>query len=494
MKRFALIAWFLLPAVALADDAPSRAEFVSAPGKAHQVVYVVDLHPRCAADWPTIRDGLLRSIARLNPRQSFCILAAGPEAPLADGNALAEATNDRKLAAAKFLADLKPASAEVDLPKAFERAFALLAATNKPDRLVYFLTDREPPDADGLLTRLGEWNAKKDVRIVVYYYDPLRRQPEALLRIAADHGGSFKNNWPLTPAQQLADKLGDAFQPCVEPVTGGEINWTRGELIAVGTGKAQGTSGQAVMMAKRAASLVAARNAILLMDGIRAGAGGGFRNVARGHIRVDAVLEDFRELSSTFDPRTRVATVRLAAPLYGARGVVELKGGLLTGDAGERAERLDAARGDAEVIVIDARGVGLAPSMLPKILSADGKALFAPGDLPAEALAARPVALFVYREQVGVRRETDAPILSPIARAKVVAAEAGRIDPELDKSVRAAFSRPLILTAGRAAENDPTSVVLTQSADKVLMLSGEWFELMKAGKLVIVTDVKSVKP
>ena len=98
----------------------------------------------------------------------------------------------------------------------------------------------------------------------------------------------------------------------VEDREGGYVDWACCRVVAVGVGRSRGNSASDVAMAKRAARLVAARNALLLLDGIQAGPGEVFPGMSQGRINVDAVLENFQELVGDYDPQAHLATVRLA--------------------------------------------------------------------------------------------------------------------------------------------------------------------------------------
>ena len=98
----------------------------------------------------------------------------------------------------------------------------------------------------------------------------------------------------------------------VEEREGGYVDWACCRVVAVGVGHSRGNSASDVAMAKRAARLVAARNALLLLDGIQAGPGEVFPGMSQGHINVDVVLENFQELVGDYDPQAHLATVRLA--------------------------------------------------------------------------------------------------------------------------------------------------------------------------------------
>ena len=140
----------------------------------------------------------------------------------------------------------------------------------------------------------------------------------------------------------VVEQLGEGFAPTVEALTDGEINWTTGHVTVSGESQAEGDTAQDIAMAKRAARLVAARNAILTIAQVRFGGGNLLGDVVSGEMSVDAVLEGFEEVSAEFDEDTHVATVVLRAPLCGASGVINLDGVRLT--------RRDAGRADCRLI------------------------------------------------------------------------------------------------------------------------------------------------
>jgi len=202
---------------------------------------------------------------------------------------------------------------------------------------------------------------------------------------------------PTQPAKKQPDTIavateatGATFSHVVGKVKGGRIDWTRGEVLATGTGKATGTGGQSAAMAKRAARAVAARNMALLLAGIPVGPGGRFANVRRGRLRVDAVLTGLREVSSRFDAKTRTATVTLAMPLHGAKGML-VAGRLQLTRAKERWRfgAHYALIGEPSVIIIDARRVRFGPVVLPRLVTRSGQVVFDASDVDRSVLLAR---------------------------------------------------------------------------------------------------------
>ncbi len=74
---------------------------------------------------------------------------------------------------------------------------------------------------------------------------------------------------------------GVKFGAFIEKIPGGRIDWSRGVVYAMGIGKPRQdhVGAQATAMAKRAAYIVAARNATLVLAGIAPGPGGRFHRL-----------------------------------------------------------------------------------------------------------------------------------------------------------------------------------------------------------------------
>ncbi|MFB3893994.1 MAG: hypothetical protein ACE15C_18450 [Phycisphaerae bacterium] len=214
-------------------------------------------------------------------------------------------------------------------------------------------------------------------------------------------------------AQSVLKALNENPAPLVERIEGGEINWTTGQVFAVGEGKATGVSGQQIDMAKRAARLVAARNAVYLLSGIRTGPGGRFKNIREGSITADAVVQHFEEASDSFDLATRTATVRLKMPLYGVKGMVTL-GGLELARPRTEAKPPVTKPGEPKVIIIDARGSGFTPCMLPRITRPSGASVFDASQTSFDPRTAdRPPVIYVsmprHDELTPSRRNSPTP-------------------------------------------------------------------------------------
>lgn len=175
------------------------------------------------------------------------------------------------------------------------------------------------------------------------------------------------------------------FSSHVRPVNHGRINWAEGFILAEGEGKGSGHKrpDQDRLMAKRAAETVAARNAILIADGIPVDADGRFKNIRQGEVRVGGRIRGHKTVSCVWVPNANppecVATVKV--PLWGIQGVAAV---VHTAEI-TRVRRLQQRHlvlvgGDAdvsdEVLVIDTRGTGAEPCLYPVILDLNGGVLY----------------------------------------------------------------------------------------------------------------------
>src|SRR5262249_44921318 len=113
------------------------------------------------------------------------------------------------------------------------------------------------------------------------------------------------------------------FQAHVLNQKGGGIDWTAGEIIAEGIGKARGKTTADLLGAERAASFVAARNALAIAKGIRIDANGRVGNVRNGQISLEGVVKGQRVAEKTFDKTKSPIEchIKLRVPLWGVTGI-----------------------------------------------------------------------------------------------------------------------------------------------------------------------------
>ena len=285
-------------------------------------------------------------------------------------------------------------------------------------------------------------------------------------------------------AQGVLKAMGKSFKAAVEEFPGGEIDWTRGLVVASGTGKATGAGNQAVAMARRGARLLAARNAVLLTRGIRAGPGGRFPQIKQGTISVDAVVEGLRELSWKFDRKAMTVTVKVAVPIYGTEGIVRLTEVTFAKDA--RAfvwAAVNVAGGRPDVVIIDGRGTGFLPCLAPRITTSSGEVILSAAQLSLEEFRKRGTVVYIRSPKAK----------RPGGVAGKMIAQAGRADPAIAAAANRAYKNPLMLQAGKSPKNTPGTLVLTTVSTRTLIMSGGTKDLFRSGRVIVIADTPPVK-
>jgi hypothetical protein len=110
-------------------------------------------------------------------------------------------------------------------------------------------------------------------------------------------------------------KVGPSVQMETAVYPGGKVHRQNGIVISTGCGRAKSTAPRDILMAKRAAYLVAVRNAGLFLSGIRFGRDGKLSDGSGGRLAAQMIVRDFKEISSSFDPKTRTATATVELKL-----------------------------------------------------------------------------------------------------------------------------------------------------------------------------------
>ena len=248
--------------------------------------------------------------------------------------------------------------------------------------------------------------------------------------------------------------LGKDFHALIEDIPGGQVRWTTGEVVATGIGLAgRGRAGaQAAKMAQRAARLVAARNALLALRGVRADATGKPPRLRRGAVTTEGTLRNFTVEYSRYDPKKRIATCRLRAPLFGQHSAVTIRRS--RPPAPVKVKR-------TEIVIIEARGTGFVPALWPRIVTERGRLFRGP-----RGRYAGPRVVYAW--------------FGPLVRAETPATKA-----DLLKSVAArdASLKVIVLTASPAPKAAPGTLVLS---NKDLIAYPRAIDLLKAGRCVVL--------
>ncbi len=161
---------------------------------ARNLVFVIDRSGSMIDTFDLLRMELLTKIGRLNETYSFCVVFFSDGRLLeTPPGGLVRATDGNKLAAAAFLADIRP-EGQTDAAPALERAFSLLErADARRGNMIFLLTDGVFPDNRKVLDLIARRNRRKEVMINTYLYG--YRSPVAmdvLQKIARDSGSLFR--------------------------------------------------------------------------------------------------------------------------------------------------------------------------------------------------------------------------------------------------------------------------------------------------------------
>jgi hypothetical protein len=203
------------------------------------------------------------------------------------------------------------------------------------------------------------------------------------------------------PAAESPFELPAPLGPIAAPgqvrefVPGGAIDWSGQTVAARGTGALDpGNSNRdlARQMAQRAATVVAQRNLLEIVKGIRVDSDTRVQGLMAEHDsvyqRIEAVVKVARQRSSArFDSLGGAVEVELECDLYGEAGV---EGALLPSPiAGPPAGNVGGGLSDRareflrqySAVVLDAGSTGLKPSLFPKLYDDSGALLLDPREL-----------------------------------------------------------------------------------------------------------------
>ena len=153
---------------------------------------------------------------------------------------------------------------------------------------------------------------------------------------------------------------------------GGRIDWTNGYILADGLGYAEGVDKQQELLAERAATVVAARNALAIAQGIRLDAWAAVGDAPDGQVRLEGIVKGHKIIDSRWQPQADPPSchVVLRVPLWGIKSVASVFSKsqsirLRRAPAGR--SRLPFSRAEVSdfVLVVDARGLKLTPCLFP---------------------------------------------------------------------------------------------------------------------------------
>jgi hypothetical protein len=179
---------------------------------------------------------------------------------------------------------------------------------------------------------------------------------------------------------QLAGSIKDVIEPTG---TSGKVDWTTGVITAVGIGAPPAqpaNAAQARAMAERAAQVVAYRNLLEAVKGVRVDSTTTVENfmVTSDVIRteVNGIIQGATVMNKKYMSDGSVE-VTVGMKLTGALAEALLPKGPATPPTGLTGTLAPATPGQLYTgLIVDARGLGVRPAMAPKILNEDGKEVY----------------------------------------------------------------------------------------------------------------------
>jgi hypothetical protein len=308
----------------------------------------------------------------------------------------------------------------------------------------------------------------------------------------------------------VAEAMVAGFAAHIQAATGGRVDWTAGVILAEGRGIAEATSDQGQLMAKRAATLDAAANALAIAAGLNVDAHGRAGAVRNGRVLLEGVIKGHEVVETTWRPDLQPPEMRvvLRVPLWGVTSVSAVLYDAYrehVSAAGLRRISLVTERVDVSdaVLVIDARGTGLQTALFPVVVNQAGEVLQDAGRLSGESAKQRPAARYVQSElsYEQLRSGLDgSPLDEPgAARARLAAYAEPAPPPETQPAASQPASAPgedshrrakkhVTIKAAAAAGDQPARVVVTSEDAEKLRRSAEGASLLSAGQVVIVVD------
>lgn len=163
-------------------------------GGVADIVYLIDRSGSMIDSFKRVREELVFSVARLDPRHRFHVILFADGRPLEKRpRAMTPATATHKIALVDFLEPVRSCRQTDPIP-AINRAFDVLGGTGgRRGKVIFMLTDGVFPDNELVLATIRGRNARRDVAIntILYGYRP----PEAervMRRIAEENFGQYR--------------------------------------------------------------------------------------------------------------------------------------------------------------------------------------------------------------------------------------------------------------------------------------------------------------
>ncbi|MHC4561586.1 MAG: hypothetical protein ACYS8X_02315 [Planctomycetota bacterium] len=293
-------------------------------------------------------------------------------------------------------------------------------------------------------------------------------------------------------AVKAVEAMGEGFEPMIETVDTVQTNWTAGMVTVAASAKTKGKDDAARQAATQAARKAAADKAVEAISQLPTGLKETITRLTGGPLTAEAALTDLQQPDPSYDKQKRLVTTALQAALWGEKRSVQMPPLTPAVDYDAFTFLGDAVggKGDSDGIVIDARGSGFKPALVPTVITAGKLRVFGPQDISADDLAERPAAIYVHADLPGPTEDNPLPQLKALAKAKKLARKLGSADKKLVAAAKQVFAKPLIVHADSVEATSPSTLILTASAERDLMLHGDVRELFRSGRVMIVADTK----
>ncbi|WP_447972891.1 LPP20 family lipoprotein [Nitrospira sp. Kam-Ns4a] len=259
---------------------------------------------------------------------------------------------------------------------------------------------------------------------------------------------------------QLAGRVGDVIEPLGTNVN---VDWTQGVITATGLGAPPPNAvnpAQARAMAKRAAYIVATRNLLEMIKGVRVDSATLVENfIVTSDViktRVEGFVRGAQVLREQVNPDGSVEVlvgVRLNGDLANTLLPRETGGGAPLPVVPDQAPSGPVYTG----LIVDARGTGVRPAMAPKIRNEDGREVYGAGFVGRQ-----------YAVEQGM-----------VGYLKDVMAAQG--NPRVT-------NRPLLVKAVKADGPNRTDLVIKNSDAQILHGTKEHLGFLEKARVVVVVD------
>lgn len=204
-----------------------------------------------------------------------------------------------------------------------------------------------------------------------------------------------------------------------------------GAIVVKGEGSAtdgQFTEAQKRIMALRAAKSVALREASEMLDGVTVSGETTVLNAATSSDVISTAAEGIVRGASVvkeeYDAASGMAVIYLSVPMHEAQSALMSALSGLVPDAPQYRPPMAASTARYDGVIIDARGKGLKPALVNRVLSKQGEVIYDPSKVSTKVLSSNGAAAYT----------------NDVAKAKALLAKRGALNPLVVRAERVSRS------------------------------------------------------